>query len=356
MLKSRKLKPYSEQELKVIGEKAALIPGRPATKVFNTPISYRENSLSLFWDKRPCFVVTGNDFSGLNCGYWSKNLARSNRAEPNKIDTFGVKWVFEPTAGGSISVAGNPRFTDVNNWKDVIRIPDVEDWDWETDAKDHPVDSRFPVEMTFTNGFWFERLVSLMDFVNAAMALIDEEQTAAIQELFEAMTEMGCKIVDKIAHYWPSLDGIIIHDDWGSQKSPFFSEKVARELFLPHMQKLIRHIHEKGLYVGIHSCGHVESRVPIFIEAGLDTWQMQWNANPNIDEYYQKYGDKFVFQITIPEFDLADEKKAVELAHEYVDRYCQPGKPTMMIPKNAMQSPVFAEEIYEYSRKHYLSM
>ena len=170
------------------------------------------------------------------------------------------------------------------------------------------------------------------------------------------MTDLGCKLVDKIVHYWPGLDGFIIHDDWGSQKSPFFSEEVARKLFLPHMQKLISHMHDKGVYVGLHSCGHVESRVPIFIEAGLDTWQMQWNANPNIEQYYQEYGDKFVFQITIPEFDLTDEKKAVEIAHEYVDHYCQPGKPTMLIPKNAMQSPVFAEEIYEYSRKHYLNM
>src|SRR5574344_440828 len=101
MITDRKKKPFSQRELQVIGQKAALLPGRPSSNVFNTPISYRENALSLFWDKKPCFVVTGNDFSGLTCGFYQKNLGRAGR-DGDKIDTFGVKWKFEPTAGGSI--------------------------------------------------------------------------------------------------------------------------------------------------------------------------------------------------------------------------------------------------------------
>ena len=143
----RKKKPFSRRELEIIGEKPALLPGRPASKIFDTPISYRENALSLFWDKRPCFAVTGNDFSGLTCGFYQKHLGRAGRAEGTKVDAFGVKWVFEPTAGGSISVAGNPRFTDVNDWKDVIKMPDVNDWDWAADAAEHKVDTHFAVEM-----------------------------------------------------------------------------------------------------------------------------------------------------------------------------------------------------------------
>ena len=77
----RKKKPFSERELQVIGEKTAVQPGRPPSKIYNAPISYRENALSLFWDKKPCFAVTGNDFSGLTCGFYQKNLGRANRAE-----------------------------------------------------------------------------------------------------------------------------------------------------------------------------------------------------------------------------------------------------------------------------------
>ncbi len=354
MILDRKKRPFSEKELEVIGKKAAFLPTLPPSFVFNTPISYRENALSLFWDKKPCFVVTGNDFSELTCGYYSKNLGRASRADGSKIDTFGVKWTFEPTAGGSISVAGNPRFTDVNDWKDVIKMPDVNDWDWKADAEEHKADAAFAVQMTPTNGFWFERLISLMDFMNAAVALVDDEQRDALHELFEATTQLACDVVDKVCEYWPYIDGFMLHDDWGSQRDPFFSDEIARELFLPHMKKLVGHIHNKGRYCGLHSCGHIEDRVPVFIEAGIDTWQMQANAN-DVQSVYEKYGDKIVVQVPIPEFDLEDEKAAVQAARNYVDNYCKPGKPTMMIGRNALTSLVFAEEVYSYSRKHYLN-
>lgn len=354
MILDRKKKPFSIRELQVIGQKAALLPGRPSSNIFNAPISYRQNSLSLFWDKKPCFVVTGNDFSGLTCGYYQKYLARANRAEGQKVDAFGVKWVFEPTAGGSISEAGNPRFIDVNEWKNVISMPDINDWDWAADADEHPVDTNFAVEMTPVNGFWFERLISFMDFVNAAVALVDDEQTDAIQELFEATTQLACDLVDKICEYWPATDGFMLHDDWGSQRDPFFSEAIARELFLPHMKRLVSHIHNKGRYCGLHSCGHVEDRVNIFIEAGIDTWQMQANAN-NIYKLYDEVGDKIALQVSIPEFDLNDEKAAVQAARDYVDTFCKPGKPTMLIARDALTNRVFAEEVYSYSRKHYLN-
>ena len=355
MTTSYKQKPFSKQELQVIGEKASVIPGRPATAVFNTPISYRENVMSMFVDKKPTFMVTGNDFSGLNPNFYKKHLARAYRAEGRKVDTFGVEWIFVPSAGGSITVEGNPRFEDVNDWKNCITLPDVNDWDWAADAAANPVDTNFAVECTFVNGFWFERLISLMDFVNAAVALVDEEQHDALSELFEALTALACDLVDKICEYWPSTDGFMIHDDWGSQRSPFFSDEIARKLFLPHMKKLVDHVHKKGRFCSIHSCGNIGDRIPVFLEAGIDGWELQANANDQI-KLYEEFGDKITMQVTIPDFDQKDEKAAVEAARNYVDTFCKPGKPTILAGKNCMTNMVFAEEVYEYSRKHYLGL
>lgn len=353
MMIDRKKKPFSPQELRVIGVKPSPRPAIPATDIFNTPISYRENALSLFTDQKPCFVVSGNDFTGVNSNFYSSKLSRAARDVGKVYDAFGVEWTFEPTAGGSISTAGRPRFTDVNDWKDAISMPDVNDWDWEADAKANPVDTRFAAEFTTINGFWFERLISLMDFVNAAMALVDEDQTDAINELFEATTGLAIDVVDKIFEYWPATDGIMLHDDWGSQKAPFFSNEVAAELFIPHMKKLVDHIHSKGRYCAIHSCGCIEERVHCFIEAGIDCWQLQDSAN-NIRRLYERFGDQIVLEVTVPPFDMNDEKAAVQAARDYVDTYCKPGKPTKMIARQAMTNPVFAAEVYEYSRKHFL--
>lgn len=354
MILDRKKKPFSPRELQVIGQKPAPFPGLPSSNIFNTPISYRENALSLFWDKSPSFVVTNYDFSDLNPDFYQTKLSRAGAAG-DLIDAFGVKWTFEPTAGGSISVCGNPRFEDANDWKNAIKMPDVNEWDWAADAEKNTADSRFVVEMTPVNGFWFERLISLMDFMNAAMALVDDDQTDALHELFEATTQLGCDIVDKICEYWPSVDGFMLHDDWGSQREPFFSDTIARELFLPHMKKLVGHIHDKGRYCGLHSCGHVEDRVPVFVEAGIDTWQMQANCN-DVHKVYEQWGDKLAVQVTLPEFDHSDEKAAVAAARYYVDTFCKPGKPTMLVGWNCMSNPVFAEEVYTYSRKHYLNL
>ena len=355
MTKPRYMKPFTEQELKVLGTKPGFFPGMAPSYIFNTPISYRENVMNTFMEKRPCFAVSNRDFTHMNCDYFQAHLGRGGRANPNFTDAFGVKWTFEPTAGGSISVGGNPRFEDANDWKDVIKMPDVNDWDWDADRDNNPVDTNFAVEMTFVNGFWFERLISLMDFMNAAMALVDDDQTDALYELFEATTQLACDLVDKICHYWPATDGFMLHDDWGSQREPFFSDEIARSLFLPHMKKLVGHIHDKGRFCSIHSCGHVADRVPVFIEAGIDGWELQGNAN-DIHKLYEDYGDKIILQVTIPDFDQKDEKAAVEAARNYVDTFCKPGKPTILSARNCMTNKVFAEEVYEYSRKHYLSL
>ena len=353
---SRKQTPFSLQELKVAGEKPSRRPGGPGTPFLNTPISIRENALSLFGDKKPCFAVTSDDFGDMRVDFYQKNLSRSARGVGQITDCFGVKWVFEPTAGGSISVGGHPILTDANDWKKVIKMPDVNAWDWEADAAKNVPDTRFPVEMAPTNGFWFERLISFMDFENAAMALVDEDQQDAIDELFEATSALACDVVDKICEYWPALDGFMFHDDWGSQRAPFFSDEIARKLFLPHMKHVIDHVHSKGRYFGLHSCGCIEKRIPVLVEAGVDTWQMQANANPNIAKLYDEFGDRMVFQITVPEFDHADEQAAIRTAHDYVDRYCQPGRPTMLVTKTGLESRVFREELYSYSRKHFLNM
>ncbi len=350
MIVSRKKTPFSEQELKVIDTKKGM---RGESPVFNTPISYRENARSLFWDKKPCFAVTANDMSSINSQLYNEHLSRINQPGGN-VDDFGVKWTYVEQVGGTITLGGDPKFEDVNDWKKGIKIPDINAWDWEKDAAEHPADTRFLVNMTPVNGFGFERLISLMDFVNAAIAIVDEDQEDALHELLDALTKLGCGVVDKVCEYWPSVDGFTLHDDWGSQKAPFFSDAVARNIFLPHLKELCDHIHSKGRYVQLHSCGHTEDRIDVLVEAGIDTWQMQ--TLNDWTKLYKEWGDKMVIQIPVDEFDFdySDDEQARAGARYYVDNYCEPGKPSMVTSKVAFTNPAFLEELYAYSRKHYL--
>ncbi|MBO4359750.1 MAG: hypothetical protein J5822_02615 [Eubacteriaceae bacterium] len=344
--------PFQESELTVIGGKSGLFPTSPKTPIFNTPISIRENALSVFKDKKPMFAVTTNDFTNINIPQFNNHLARGRDAD----DVFGIHWTFVPEVGGSISHGGNPKFEDANDWKDAITMPNVDEWDWAGDVETVGIpDTRFALNTTFVNGFGFERLISLMDFMNAAIAVADEDQYDAMYDLVGQLYDVGIACCKKIFELYPFIDGITFHDDWGSQKAPFFSDEVARTIFLPHMKRFCDFIHANGRYTEIHSCGHTESRVDVFIEAGIDTWQMQ--ILNDFDMLYKTVGDKMVIQIPVDElpFDFTDDEQARAGARYYVDHYCLPGKPSIVSGRGACQSMAFMKELYEYSRKHYLA-
>lgn len=350
-----KNRPFTSKELITCGN---LPPGRgtaPGNPAFSTPISYRDNALSLFWDKKPCWAVTSGDFLGIACNPYNEHMGRTKADRTDLIDCFGARWEFVPEVGGSIVHGGNPRFTDANDWKNVIEMPDVDSWDWEGGYKDIVGDPRYAMNVTTTNGFGFERLISFMDFVNAAMAVIDEDQADALKELVDALYDMGIAMCAKVFEFFPFIDGITFHDDWGTQKDPFFSDEAARTFFLPGMKKFCDFIHANGRYTEIHSCGHTESRVNIFVEAGIDTWQMQ--ILNDYDKLYKEWGDKIVIQIPVDEFgfDPKDDEQARQCARQYVDNYCQPGKPSIVSGRGMCMNQAFMEELYEYSRKHYLA-
>ena len=347
---NRKL-PFVKNELNVV----EMIPGMfggPETPLLNTPISPRENIAAMYFDKHP-YWIPGRAESGLLMPQlYNNQLGRGGPAGTK--DAFGIEWEYVEQVHGSIVRPGNPLLNDVNEWKDKIVFPDIDAWDWASEAEANKIDSKLSCQFSFVNGFWFERLISFMDFLPAAMALIDEDQIDAIKSLFEATTIFATKLVDKFCEYWPAIDGFNIHDDWGSQKSPFFSQETAYELFVPYMNMLTDHIHSKGRYTSLHSCGHNFTRVQCFIDGGFDSWEPQ--AMNDTQGLYEQFGDKIIIAVMPDKYDpnTASEEEMRQAARSFVDRFCNPGKPcTINYVAGDMLTPAFCEELYEYSRKRY---
>jgi hypothetical protein len=67
------------------------------------------------------------------------------------------------------------------------------------------------------------------------------------------------------------------------------------------MKQLTGHIHSKGRYATLHSCGHVDTRVQCFIDGGFDSWDPQ--VMNDIHMLYEKYGDKIVLGVYPDKFD-----------------------------------------------------
>ena len=168
--------PFVESELQEI-EEAPKFPGAPRlanVKIRNTPVSPRENMRALYFEKKPFYIPMPGENRSINPKLYSEKLGRGQNCD--SVDHFGLHWEYEPTAGGSIVRPGNPILDDVNNWRDVIKMPDINEWDWAAEAEKYKIDLRFPAQMSFVNGFWFERLISMMEFEGALMALFDEDQ------------------------------------------------------------------------------------------------------------------------------------------------------------------------------------
>ncbi|MDR2517473.1 MAG: hypothetical protein LBC88_08855 [Spirochaetaceae bacterium] len=345
--------PYVKREQTAVDEIPGFMGG-PPVPVRNTPVSARENTAALYHEGQPYWLPLPSDASFFVPPLYNNNLGRGG---PGGItDAFGIAWEWIDAAGGSIVRPGEPLMASANEWKEKVKFPDLDAWDWEGEAQRQKIDTRFSGMISLINGFWFERLVSFMDFSEAAIALIDPDQQDAIKELFEASTGFACRLVDKLCAYWPALDGIQVHDDWGAQKDPFFSNEVAYEFFVPYMKVLTDHIHAKGRYTSLHSCGHVEHRVRCFIDGGFDQWDPQTMNDTH--RLYDEFGDKIIISVIPDFFDAAatPEEDQRQAARNHVDRFCQPGKPSMLgFYAMPVMTPAFISEIYEYSRRHYFN-
>ena len=73
---------------------------------------------------------------------------------------------------------------DISKWEKYITVPDPETWDWAgayEKQKDALADPTLFTTVTFGSCL-FERLIAVMDFENAAMALVDDDQTFQLAE------------------------------------------------------------------------------------------------------------------------------------------------------------------------------
>ncbi len=339
--------PYSPHELRIVEETPGFMGS--TIQVRNYPVSPRQNYDALYAERKPFWMPGGMDSKMLIPALYNNNLGRGSQEDI--VDCFGIRWQYVPSAGGSIVHPGAPLMEDVNDWRDIVKIPNIDEWDWAGAAEASSIDMRYPCQMSFINGFWFERLISFMDFMPAAIALVDEEETEAIRDLFAATTELGCRLVDKFCEYFPAMDGFNVHDDWGAQKAPFFSQEVAYELFVPFMKQLTDHIHSKGRVATLHSCGHNADRIQCYIDGGFDQWAPQ--TMNDIHKLYNEYGDKIVLSVWPDPIDWATTTEEEQRAHarKFVEAYNQPGKPSILGFGDRQMTPAFLEEVYVHSRK-----
>jgi hypothetical protein len=349
---------FDPKELKITAEIPPVIAGRPPTVLFDFPVSRNEAYKSLM-AKKPVWQISNCETKIFSPSIYPDNVARGfirqqNVPDPSTFggpDIFGIAWEYVPVTGGSIVRPGKPFMASANEWKAKLKWPDVDAWDWEGSARENEVylNDGTMIMHWLLNGY-FERLISFMDFEEAAVAMIDEDQQDAVKELYEKLTDLYIKIVDKHVDYFHA-EAFTVHDDWGSQMAPFFSPDITRELIVPAMKRLTDHIHARGAIADLHSCGHIEQQVPNMIAAGWDSWSgMAMNDTQGL---YEKYGDRIVLGVVpdqfVPENTPEDRQRAA--AREFAQKFCNPQKPCILNSYGAaILTPAYREELYKESR------
>lgn len=257
-----------------------------------------------------------------------------------------------PSASGSMVAPGNPKVLDLEHWEDYVTIPDPNKIDWEAIAeRTKPLfDGERPVTFTQYTGL-FERLISFVDFEDAALAMIDEEEQEHVHRLFDKLADFYIELIRLAKKHLP-IDIYLLHDDWGSQRAPFFSLAACREMLVPYMKRIGEAVHELGLVFSSHSCGKNEMLLPAYIESGFDVWcpQPMNDAKKLLDESE----GKLVIGAFAPEMLAGTSDEAIiKAADEYFEKFGSYKNAILNIRGGAEEVEKFRNRVYTLTRESY---
>ena len=368
---------FSPEEQKIIGTNRVYpafkamfgafgFPVADTEPKFNRPITPKENLKRLFSGLTPYCVAEDSPMmvTGDILGFFPRQvpdnfatrLVLDGGEEPcefknlvQRSEWFDLEWQFVPAAGGATVNPGSPKVPDMAEWEKYVSIPDLDHINWEemkTMNEEYLSGDRFNI-LNITSGPW-ERLMSLMDVAEAAMALIDEDQQEGIHRFFEAYCTFFDDFITRVAKNC-NIDGVLMHDDWGHQNSAFFSRDTAREMLLPYLKRIVASCHKNGLIYEQHSCGKNESFVDMYAEAGVDLYCPQ-NIN-DFDYMLEKCkGTGLVLACPAPMLAPdASEDDIYAAAQNWFEHY---GKYRVMVG-SMFPNPLFNAALYEISRKAY---
>ena len=362
---------------KELEKKPGLRFGRPI-ELFSCPLNQHDADEAFFKKEAWWQMYQASDTVMFNPHIIPDNIARGFvfEAEMGKYmnqkggpDMFGVEWEWVEQVGGSMVRPGKPYLEDIEDWREKIVWPDVDSWDWEGCAKAN--NGTFLKKENF-NQLWFftgyyERLIAFMEFENAIMAIFDEDCQEEVHAFFERLTELYLDILKHVCDYFPDVNAIFFHDDWGSQKETFFSPAVVEEMIVPYMKRITDFLHSRGVWCELHSCGNNYKQIPNMIKAGWDMWAPQ--LMNDCYKIYDDYGDQIIiatYPMNIPEeiqnlrseqergeaFAKLPEEEQRRIAREYVHRVNKIGKPSSYsFYASHWLTPAVREELYVESRK-----
>lgn len=270
-------------------------------------------------------------------------------------DWFNTEWTWVTSAGGAMLKPGTCLCDDITQWEKKVLFPDLNEWDFTT-VRDKFMKTYDPAKVMHINiGLGLtERLVSVLGgYTEAMLALAVEPE--AVRDFLNRFAGFTIEYFDLIASLYP-VNMITYHDDWGTEKDTFFSEKMMEELVFEPTKRIVDHIKSKGVIFEFHSCGNITRFIPYMIALNMDFLQIQRRA-VDMPAMKKKYGDKIGFNTRLEGAEFGVSYTLDELTQKIrntVDIYGKGGGAYINImepdPKLLWHT---VSELYAYSREFY---
>ena len=221
----------------------------------------------------------------------------AKKGEMNIVNSWGVTNSFPENVPGAFPVHTPDKIVmkDIERWRDYVKPPSLEftDEEWAIcRAKfDEVDDTQFFKTLVVAPGL-FERTHHLSEISNALAYLATDPDE--MHEFIDYITEWELELAKGICENLKP-EAILHHDDWGTERSTFFSPKMFEEFFVEPYKKIYGYYHDHGVELIVHhSDSYAATLVPSMIEMGIDIWQGCMDAN-NIPELIKQYGGQISF-------------------------------------------------------------
>ena len=324
---------------------------QPKPPIEGRPHSVRENYLRCVKGEQPWWMPAYSYESNI---IWPDAVEEHPAPEFDGYDWWGVDWVMVEAAGGMITRPGSWVITDFANWKEQVEWPDLSVVDFAADGRklQAALDPDRPHIYECPEGI-FERLHEMMPFDETLLAFYEEPE--ALEEFFQKMADYKIESCGKIFEHYGRVDGVLYHDDWGTQRGGCFSNEMFRAQLMAATVRFLRYVKEQGKFIELHSCGKNIQYVPEMLEMGIDMWTPHDGINEP-DFLSETYGDRmtYAFGLTIPHG--ADEAEIRQRVRDFVDRYGAKGRVMARIRTDMTdrsQDAIARDELYHYSLEYY---
>jgi hypothetical protein len=244
-------------------------------------LSTKDNLLLLLNKEVPEYIPNYDIFWGI----MGSPPFRMKVANPDGsgIDWFGVEWIIEDNP----TKAAMPKpwdfiLTDITKWRDVIKVPDYSDFDWESAAKGFR--DNWDPDLPVAGGVgpsvgYFQALMSFMGFDEGLMACMEEPEE--VIAMMEYLSDWAIDLNKKYIHYYKPDYGWF-GDDIAHERNPFLSTPKFQELFAPYWRRFCDTFLEADIPVVHHNCGYFEPYLDELVSMGVTGWEPVQIANDTL--------------------------------------------------------------------------